>query len=103
VALQLSPLRHFATIPGRHRVAHNHEGTQSINLVEKVLWMHCFTLLHLGCGPWGFDPSCQVCDRTVYANGHSFRLALAIQQPTLGLTKPHWASLWPSSRRFDRS
>ena len=27
MALQLSPLRHFATIPGRHRVAQDHQGS----------------------------------------------------------------------------
>jgi hypothetical protein len=30
-------------------------------------------------------------------DGHSFRVALAIRQPTLGLTKQHRARLWPTT------
>src|SRR6266550_4430027 len=30
-------------------------------------------------------------------NGHSFRVASAIRQPTLGLTKQHRARLWPTT------
>jgi hypothetical protein len=83
VALQLSPLRHFATISGRHRVAHNHEGTPvdksgGKSPLDALLHVVAPRVWALGILPL------QVCDRTVYANGHSFRLALAIQQPTVG-------------------
>jgi len=43
----------FIRISGRHPVAHDHEGLQSINLVENSSEMCCFMLLLLGCEPLG--------------------------------------------------
>jgi hypothetical protein len=37
------------------------------------------------------------CPKSAANNGHSFRVASAIQQRTLGLTKQHRARLWPTT------
>ena len=46
----------FIRISGRHRVAHDHERLQSINLVENSSGMCGVMLLLLGCGELGFGP-----------------------------------------------
>jgi uncharacterized membrane protein YhaH (DUF805 family) len=47
----------FIRISGRHCVAHGHEETPSINLVENASGMRAVMLLLLGCGPRGGPPT----------------------------------------------